>query len=97
VARSEGLATLTVVMNNGRWHAVDRSTVGMYPDGRAAAADLMPLVALSPSPDFERIIEACGGHGERVEAPGELEAALRRGLEAAAGGTPALLNVITGY
>jgi acetolactate synthase-1/2/3 large subunit len=97
VARSEKLATLTVVMNNGRWHAVDRSTVGMYPDGRAAAAELMPLVALSPSPDFERIIEACGGHGERVEAPDQLEAALRRGFAAAASGTPALVNVITGH
>jgi acetolactate synthase-1/2/3 large subunit len=97
VARSEGLATVTVVMNNGRWHAVDRSTVGMYPEGRAAAADPMPLVALSPSPDFERIIEACGGYGERVEAPGRLEAALRAGLQAATAGTPALLNVITGH
>jgi acetolactate synthase-1/2/3 large subunit len=97
VARSEGLATLTVVMNNSRWHAVDRSTTGMYPDGRAAAAELMPLVALSPSPDFERIIEACGGHGERVEAPDQLEAALRRGLAKASAGTPALVNVITGH
>ncbi|HEY7840249.1 MAG TPA: thiamine pyrophosphate-requiring protein [Gammaproteobacteria bacterium] len=97
VARSERLATLTVVMNNGRWHAVDRSTTGMYPDGRAAAAELMPLVALSPSPEFERIIEACGGHGERVEAPDQLEAALRRGLAKASAGTPALINVITGH
>lgn len=97
VARSEGLATLTVVMNNGRWHAVDRSTVGMYPDGRAAATDPMPLVALSPSPEFDRIMQACGGWGERVESPDQLEGALRRGLEAAAAGTPALLNVITGH
>jgi len=97
VARSEGLAPLVVVMNNGRWHAVDRSTVGMYPDGRAAAADLMPMVALSPSPEFDRIIEACGGYGQRVDAPDQLEAALRRGLEATAKGTPALINVITGH
>lgn len=95
VARSEGLATLTVILNNGRWHAVKRSTLGMYPQGRAAAAKVMPLVDLGPSPDYERVIEACGGHGERVEKPGELLSALRRGLAAVDAGRPALLNVIT--
>ncbi|MBI2994777.1 MAG: thiamine pyrophosphate-requiring protein [Gammaproteobacteria bacterium] len=95
VARAEGLASLTVVLNNGRWHAVKRSTLGMYPDGRAAAAKAMPLVELGPSPDYEKVIAACGGHGERVEKPGDLEAALRRALAAVDKGTPALLNVIT--
>ena len=95
VARSEGLATLTVVLNNGRWHAVKRSTLGMYPDGRAAAAKTMPLVELGPSPDYDKVMAACGGYGERVEKPGDLEAALRRGFDAVDKGMPALLNVIT--
>ncbi|MFQ5661059.1 MAG: thiamine pyrophosphate-requiring protein [Gammaproteobacteria bacterium] len=95
IARSQGLPTLTVIKNNHRWHAVHRSTVDMYPQGRAADSDSMPLVALGPSPDFDRIMQACGGYGERVEDPGELVAALERGLEAVAGGKPALLNVIT--
>jgi acetolactate synthase-1/2/3 large subunit len=94
-ARSMQLPTLTVVMNNGRWHAVHRSTLGMYPDGCAAASPLMPLVDLSPSPDFEMIMQSCGGYGERVEDPQELDAALRRGLDAVRRGQAALLNVIT--
>ena len=87
--------TLTVVLNNGRWHAVKRSTLGMYPDGRAAAAKTMPLVELGPSPDYDKVMAACGGYGERVEKPGDLEAALRRGFDAVDKGMPALLNVIT--
>src|SRR5690606_30769575 len=96
VARSEGLPLLTIVLNNSRWHAVNRATVGMYPGGEAAAAGAMPLVDLAPSPEFERIMQACGGYGERVEDPDRLEGALRRALEETGKGVPALLNVVTG-
>ena len=34
------------------------------------------------------------GHGERVERPGDLAAALKRGLAAVREGRPALLNVL---
>lgn len=95
VAQSEGLPTLTIIKNNQRWHAVHRSTVSMYPNGRAANSELMPLVGLGPSPEFEKIMQACGGYGERVEDPADLVAALQRGLEAIAAGKPALINVIT--
>jgi acetolactate synthase-1/2/3 large subunit len=82
------------VLNNGRWNAVRMSTVAMYPEGKAASSERMPLVPLQPSPAFEKTIEACGGHGERVEVPAGLTAAIRRGLDATARGIPALLNVI---
>jgi acetolactate synthase-1/2/3 large subunit len=96
VAGAESLPTLTLVMNNSAWHAVRRSTLAMYPDGRAANAGTMPLVALAPDPSYERIMQACGGHGERVEDPRDLVPALRRGLDAVHRGVPALLNIITG-
>lgn len=92
--RAEDLPTLTIVLNNNRWNAVRMSTVAMYPEGKAAASERMPLVPLQPSPAFEKTIEACGGYGERVEDPAELTAAIRRGLDATARGIPALLNVI---
>lgn len=95
VASAECLPTLTVVANNQRWHSVHSSTVAMYPHGKASSERTMPLVELSPSPQFERIIAACGGYGERVEDPGQLIAALQRGLDAVANGIPALINVIT--
>src|SRR5690606_7904244 len=72
VARARGIATTTVVMNNRRWHAVHRSTLGMYPDGLASRENPMPLVDLGESPDYHRIMEACGGHGEWGSQPQDL-------------------------
>jgi acetolactate synthase-1/2/3 large subunit len=42
--------------------------------------DEMPLTALEPSPDYEVLCTASGGHGEKVEDPAALPEALRRGL-----------------
>jgi len=95
VGRAENLATLTIVSNNQTWFAVKRATLDVYPEGRAAKANVMPLTELKPSPDYEKVIETCGGHGEKVEAPGELVPALRRGLDAVRAGTPTTLNVLT--
>ena len=86
-----------MVLNNHRWHAVHRSTLGMYPEGLASREKVMPLVELGPSPDFEHIIKSCDGYGERVDDPADLVNALERGLAAVSNGTSALLNVITGY
>ena len=95
VARAEKLPTLTVVANNQSWLAVRQSTLDVFPDGHAAKANVMALTELKPSPDYEKVIETCGGHGEKVEAPGELVPALRRGLDAVRAGTPTTLNVLT--
>ncbi len=80
VAEAHGLPVLTVIANNREWNAVRRATVGLYPDGRAARANRMPLTSLSPSPDFARIVEASRGYGETVEDPGDLPAALERAI-----------------
>ena len=95
VARAEDLPTLTVIMNNHMWFAVNRATRVMYPDGRAVKANRMPLTELAPSPNFEKTIESCGGYGEVVDDPSELEAAIRRALERVHAGQSGLLNVIT--
>jgi acetolactate synthase-1/2/3 large subunit len=95
VGRSEDLATLTIITNNQTWFAVKRATLDVYPDGRAAKANVMPLTELKPSPDYEKVIETCGGHGEKVEKPSDLKKALERGLAKVREGTPALLNVVT--
>jgi acetolactate synthase-1/2/3 large subunit len=95
VARAEGLPTLTVVANNQSWLAVRQSTLDVFPDGHAAKANVMALTELKPAPDYEKVIETCGGRGERVEGPGDLVPALRRGLEAVRAGTPVTLNVMT--
>ena len=95
VARAEKLPTLSIVMNNSQWFAVRRATLSMYPTGHASKANALPVVELSPSVDYEKIVEACGGHGEKVEDPAKLEATLRRSLEKVASGTPVSLSITT--
>jgi acetolactate synthase-1/2/3 large subunit len=91
------LPVLFVVMNNTMWGAVERSTRAMYADGRAAKSNDPPFVQLKKLPAFERICEAAGGYGERVEDPAALPAALARALAVVANEKrQALLNVICG-
>ena len=94
VERAHKLPLLTVIFNNQRWEAVKGSVMGLYPNGRAKATGRFPLSDLTPSPRFEEIVKAVDGHGERVERPGDLAAALKRGLAAVREGQPALLNVL---
>ena len=72
-----------------------QSTLDVYPDGAAAKANIMPLTELSPSPDYEKVVETCGGYGEKVEGPADLRAGARRALDEVRSGTPATLNVMT--
>ncbi len=95
VQRAEQLPILTIVANNLQWYAVNRATLSVYPKGKAAAANLMPLTSLDPSPAFEKMVETCGGFGAKVESPDEVMPALKTAFEAIRSGTPALLNVIT--
>ncbi len=81
-AAALGLPVLTVVFNNEVWNAVRRSTLALYPQGHAGAANEMPLSSLSPSPAYEKVVEASGGLGLRVEEPSELEAAIAKAIRA---------------
>jgi len=97
VAAAHRLPVMTVVFNNALYGAVRNATLAMYRDGAAAAGDGRLLADLSPSPDFARVIEASGGHGERVERPEDLPAALARALHAVrVEGRQALVDVVCG-
>ena len=95
-SRAESLPTLTMVFNNSQWFAVRRATMSMYPEGVAAKQNSLPIVDLTPSPDFEKVGVSCGGCGERVEDPAKLIPAMERALRNVADGQQATLNVITG-
>jgi acetolactate synthase-1/2/3 large subunit len=93
-ARLHGLPFLTVIFNNAGWEAVERATRSVHPDGWAATTGRFPLVGLAPA-HYEEIVRGFGGHGERVEDPAELPAALGRALRAVREeGRQAVLNVI---
>jgi acetolactate synthase-1/2/3 large subunit len=96
-AKALGLPILTVVFNNGIWNAVRRSTLYMYPDGKAAAANVMPITSLDPSPDYAAIARAHDAYAERVENGEDLPAAIERALKATASGQQALLEVMVSY
>ncbi len=98
VSAAMELPLLTVILNNRMWGSVRKATLGLYPDGAAARSNRPPLTHLEPAPDYERIVEACGGHGERVEAPAELPGALERAIEVVREERrQAVVNVLTGY
>jgi acetolactate synthase-1/2/3 large subunit len=75
------LPILFIIANNARWAAVHRSTLSTYPKGHAAASKQPPFATLEPSPRFEHVIQASGGHGERVSEPQELMPALERAMK----------------
>jgi acetolactate synthase I/II/III large subunit len=81
VSEAMRLPVLFVIANNARWAAVHRSTLSTYPKGHAAAAKQPPFATLEPSPRFEHVIQASGGHGERVSDPKQLMPALERALK----------------
>jgi acetolactate synthase-1/2/3 large subunit len=81
VSEAMKLPVLFIIANNARWAAVHRSTLGVYPKG-IASKDEKPLFAtLEPSPRFEHVVQASGGHGESVSEPKALLPALERALK----------------
>jgi acetolactate synthase-1/2/3 large subunit len=94
VQRAHSLPILTVVFNNQQWEAVKSGTLAVHPAGVAKSRGRFPLSDLRPSPHFEQMAKTVDGYGERVESPGELPAALKRGLAAVREGRPAILNVL---
>jgi acetolactate synthase-1/2/3 large subunit len=93
IAQNQNLPLLTVIYNNALYGAVRRATLDMYEAGVAAENDGRLLAEL-PNPAFEKLVEAHGGHGELVDHPAALPAALQRAMAAVRGGQQALVNVI---
>jgi acetolactate synthase-1/2/3 large subunit len=97
VGAAHKLPVLAIVFNNSRYGAVRRATLSMFQDGVAGEDDGRFFADLSPSPAYEEPVKAQGGHGERVERPDDLPAALARARDAVRGGRQALVNIICPY
>jgi acetolactate synthase-1/2/3 large subunit len=95
VSRALGIPTLTVIFNNQSWNAVRLANLRMYPDGWAEKSNNFPLSDLLPSPEYEVLVSASGGYGERVEDASEVRPALERALKVVREeGRQAVLNMI---
>lgn len=98
VSAVQKLPILVIIYNNQMYGAVRNSTLGMYKEGISALNGCTLLANLSPSPLFEKVVEASGGYGERVEDPKDLPAALARAIHAVEQEKrQALLNVVCQY
>jgi acetolactate synthase-1/2/3 large subunit len=74
-----------IIGNDGAWGQTKVAQEALYGEGNAPAA------LLSQDVPYERVVEALGGHGERVTEPGQIRPALKRAFDA---GVPACVNVI---
>ncbi|GAA4335916.1 thiamine pyrophosphate-requiring protein [Pigmentiphaga soli] len=92
VARQYGLPIFTVVLDNSGWAAVKEATVRMYPDGVAQGSGEFASL-LPPETDFAGLAASAGAHGELLRDPANIDAAVRRCLDAVAGGRSAVLHV----
>lgn len=79
-----GLPVVAIVGNNGIWGLEKHPMQALY--GYDVAADLRPGIR------YDQMMEAFGGRGELVTAPGEIGPALRRAFDS---GEPYLVNVLT--
>lgn len=72
---------LTVIVNNRRWNEVGVATRKLYPDGYAARDRARePLTYFDERLALAKVVEAVGGHGERITDPAALPEALKRAL-----------------
>lgn len=92
-ARTNNLATLTVVFNNHGYNAMRKDQQGYFPDGVAAKNDLWlghPITEF----DYAELASPFGAFGATIESPAELPATLEAAFAALTEGRSALLNVI---
>jgi acetolactate synthase-1/2/3 large subunit len=98
VADAHKIPIMTVIINNSRYGAVRNATLSMFKDGVAGEDEGRFMADLDPSPAFDLAVKAQGGHGERIERPADLPAALRRARDVVVNERrQALVNVICPY
>jgi len=92
-ARTNSLATLTVIFNNRGYNAMRKDQEGYFPDGVAAKNDLWlghPITEF----DYAELARPFDAFGATIATPAELPATLKAAFAAIAEGRSALLNVM---
>jgi acetolactate synthase-1/2/3 large subunit len=85
----QGLPVLAIIGNDAGWTQILRGQREIYGTERLVATTL-------DYTRYEKVVEACGGHGEWVETTAELGPALERAFAAIDAGKPACVNVKLG-
>jgi acetolactate synthase-1/2/3 large subunit len=92
-SKQHGLPILIVIFNNKKYLAMEKGHVHHYPDGVAEGMH-MHLGSRLNGLDYETLGAQFGFHGERVEQPDKLKAAVQTALKKVREGTTAILNVV---
>ena len=95
-AEKYGAPFLTIIYNNSRHNATRRSWTRHYPEGAGPRNENFVGVDIDPSPDYDVLVQACRGYGERVEEPDQVLPALERALEHVRNGQAAVLDMRIG-
>jgi len=85
------LPILIVLFDNSGYLSQKSGVVRHYPEGWAVQSNTFVGTSIAPSPDYPAIARAFDGHGELVDDPGQVRAALQRGLRAVSSGRVALV------
>lgn len=93
VCQEHRLPILIVIFNNAGYLSQKAGIPLHYPEGWAVKSGTFVGTSIAPMPDYAALARAFDGYGEKVEDPGQVRAALQRGLEAVAGGQLALLDM----
>jgi len=88
-----GVPVLIVVANNYYYQTV-RSAFSNYNGRMKATGNYHGLYLGEPNIDFVKLAESQGIRGERVGAPGDVQAALKRGVQATKDGRSYLVELI---
>jgi len=92
-SKQHQLPIVIVVFNNKKYEAMRMGHVHHYPDGASATSKVHYGVTID-GPAYENLGEHFGFHGQRVEKPSELKAALQAALAATKSGKTSILNVM---
>jgi acetolactate synthase-1/2/3 large subunit len=80
------MPVVSVIGNDRAWHQIYVGQKAQYGEGRT------PATLLGDNARYDKVVEGLGGHGEFVEHPEQIHAAIARAFDS---GKPACVNVLT--
>jgi acetolactate synthase-1/2/3 large subunit len=85
---------LTVIFHNHGYASMQGGLAHHCPDGYGARGGGRAVAtAITPRPDYAKLVETFGGWGQAVDRPAEIMPALQGGIRAVQEGKPALVDV----
>ncbi|HET7881257.1 MAG TPA: thiamine pyrophosphate-dependent enzyme [Acetobacteraceae bacterium] len=93
LAQQYRVPVLVIICNNQGYVSQEWNLYKYFPSGYALRENNPYGRVIEPTPDYAKLAPAFGAHGECVSEPAQLEAAIRRGIEAVQQGRLALLDV----